>query len=127
MTSRQFLGLVAAVQAALLLAVVLLIILNRWVRQRLRARVHPQRVAVDETFQRWALGQARPAEVLEGLGRLPVPLAIDALVTWSARVANEGWQELSRALEFEEVKADYELVEAVDGLCLITQHDLGLG
>ena len=99
MTSRQFLGLVAAVQAALLLTVVLLIVLNRWVRQRRRTRVHPQRVAVDETFQRWALGQARPAEVLADLGRLPVPLAIDALVTWSARVANEGWQELSRALE----------------------------
>jgi len=30
---------------------------------------------------------------------LPVPLAIDGLVTWSARVASERWRELSRALE----------------------------
>ena len=99
MTSRQFLTIMVAVQAALLVALVILIILNRWIRQRRRIRVHPQRVLVDAVFQRWALGQARPAEVLEGLGRLPVPLAIEALVTWSARVATEGWQELSRALE----------------------------
>ena len=99
MTSRQFLIIVAAAQAALLVALVVLIVLNRWIRLRRRIRVHPQRLAVDAAFQRWALGQAKPAEVLAGLGRLPVPLAIDALVTWSARVANEGWQELSRALE----------------------------
>src|SRR5205814_7160450 len=33
------------------------------------------------------------------------PLAIDALVTWSARVAGERWQELSQALEHQDRKS----------------------
>ena len=99
MTSRQFLIVVAAVQGVLLIALIILIILNRWVRLRRRAKVHPRRVALDAVMQRWTLNQAGAADVLRGLARLPVPLAIDALVTWSARVAGERWQELSHALE----------------------------
>jgi len=98
-TSRQFLIVVAAVQGVLLIALIILIILNRWVRLRRRAKVHPRRVALDAVMQRWTLNQAGAADVLRGLARLPVPLAIDALVTWSARVAGERWQELSHALE----------------------------
>jgi len=97
-TAREFLLVVAAAQGALLVALVILIILNRWVRQRRGAKVNPRRVELDGVMQRWALGQAGSDEVLRGLARLPVPLAIDALVTWSARVASERWQELSRAL-----------------------------
>ena len=99
MTSRQFLIVVAAVQGVLLIALIILIVLNRWVRLRRRAKVHPRRVALDAVMQRWTLNQAGAADVLRGLARLPVPLAIDALVTWSARVAGERWQELSHALE----------------------------
>ena len=99
MTSRQFLLVVGAAQGVLLVALIVLIILNRWVRLHRRARVHPRRLELDAVMQRWALGQARPADVLRALARLPVPLAIDGLVTWSARVAGERWTELSQALE----------------------------
>src|SRR5213082_2552208 len=98
-TSRQFLIVVAAVQGVLLIALIILIILNRWVRLRRRAKVHPRRVALNAVMQRWTLGQAGAVDVLRALAHLPVPLAIDALVTWSARVAGERWQELSQALE----------------------------
>src|SRR2546428_12450599 len=50
-------------------------------------------------MRRWTLSQAGADDVLRGLSRLPVSLAIDALVNWSARVAGERWQELSHALE----------------------------
>ena len=99
MTSRQFLVIVAAVQGVLLIALVILIILNRWIRLRRGAKLHPRRVALDGVMQRWTLGQAGAADVLRALAQLPVPLAIDALVTWSARVAGERWQALSQALE----------------------------
>jgi len=98
-TSRQFLIIVAAVQGVLLIALVILIILNRWIRLRRGAKLHPRRVALDGVMQRWTLGQAGAADVLRALAQLPVPLAIDALVTWSARVAGERWQALSQALE----------------------------
>lgn len=99
MTSRQFLIVVAAAQGTLLIALITLIVLNRWFRLRRGRKVQPRRIALDTAFQRWTLGQAQPKEVLAALGRLPVSLAIDALVTWSARVASERWQELSLGLE----------------------------
>ena len=99
MTSRQFLLIVAITQGALLVALVILIILNRWVRVRRRAQIHPRRTELDGLMQRWSLGQAPSVEVLRALARLPVPVAIDALVTWSARIGGERWQELSRGLE----------------------------
>ncbi len=99
MTSRDFLLVVAAVQGVLFVALVILVVLNRWIRLHRRARVHPRRLELDAVVRRWTLGQARPDDVLRALARLPVPLAIDALVTWSARVAGERWQELSGALE----------------------------
>ena len=99
MTSRQFLLIVAIAQGMLFVALVILIILNRWIRLRRRAKVNPRQIELDAVMQRWALGQASQDEVLRALARLPVPIAIDALVTWSARVASERWQELSRGLE----------------------------
>src|SRR3989442_3893882 len=98
-TSRQFLLIVAIAQGALLVALVILIILNRWVRVRRRAQIHPRRIELDGLMQRWSLGQAPSIEVLRALARLPAPVAIDALVTWSARIGGERWQELSRGLE----------------------------
>ncbi len=99
MTSREFLLVIAAAQGVLLVALVMLIGLNRWIRLHRRARVHPRRVELDAVVRRWTLRQARSDDVLRALARLPVPLAIDALVTWSARVPGERWQELSGALE----------------------------
>jgi HEAT repeat protein len=98
-TSQRFLVIVAIAQGVLLVALVTLIILNRWVRLRRSAAVNPRRIELDAVMQRWALGQSGPDEVLQGLAALPVPLAIEALVTWSARVAGERWQELARGLE----------------------------
>jgi len=98
-TSRQFLLVVALVQGVLLLALIALIILNRWFRLRRSARIHPRHVAVDDSMRRWAAGNTPLAGVLVGLARLPVPLAIDALVGWSARVPGERWRDLAGALE----------------------------
>jgi hypothetical protein len=98
-TSRQFLVIVAITQGASLLALVTLIVLSRWVRLRRRARVDPRRIELDAVMQRWMLGQADAGAVANALGLLPVPIIIDALATWSARVPGERWRELSRELE----------------------------
>src|SRR5207245_1040885 len=97
-TSLQFLWVVAVAQGILLVALIILIILNRWFRVRGSARLQPRRQALDAVMQRWTMGQAPAAEVVQALARLPVSLAVDALVTWSARVPGERWQDLSRVL-----------------------------
>src|SRR2546429_462793 len=79
----------------------ILIVLNRWFRLRRRARVHPRRLAVEGVMQRWALGQADVRVVLAQLARLPVSLAVEALVSWSARVPGDRWRRLATALEGE--------------------------
>lgn len=99
MTARQFLIVVAIVQGILLGALIVLIILNRWFRLRRSTRLTPRRQAVDASMRRWAAGTTPLAGVLVGLGRLPAPLAIDALVSWSARVPGERWRQLAVALE----------------------------
>lgn len=99
MSARSFLIVVASVQGALLAALIVLIILNRWFRLRRSTRLNPRRDAVDASMRRWAAGTAPLAGVLIGLSRLPVPLAIDALVKWSARVPGERWRQLAIALE----------------------------
>src|SRR2546425_1066207 len=91
--------LVSAAQGVLLVALIVLIILNRWIRLRRSAKLHPRRLELDAVMRRWTLSQAGADDVLRALSRLPVSLAIDALVNWSARVAGERWQELSHALE----------------------------
>src|SRR5881396_2037476 len=99
MSARHFLIVVAIVQGALLAALIVLIILNRWFRLRRSTRLNPRRQAVDASMRRWAAGTTPLAGVLVGLARLPGPLAIDALVSWSARVPGERWRQLAGALE----------------------------
>ena len=99
MKARDFLTVVAIVQGGLLAALVVLIVLNRWFRLRRSTRLNPRREAVDAAMQRWAAGSTTLAGVLVGLSRLPVPLAIDALVKWSARIPGERWRQLAAALE----------------------------
>jgi HEAT repeat protein len=99
MRAREFLIVVAIVQGILLGALIVLIILNRWFRLRRSARLNPRRQAVDASMRRWAAGTTPLAGVLVGLARLPGPLAIDALVSWSARVPGERWRQLALALE----------------------------
>jgi HEAT repeat protein len=99
MSERHFLLVVAIVQGALLGALIVLIVLNRWFRVRRSTRLNPRREAVDASMRRWTAGTAPLTGVLVGLARLPVPLAIDALVKWSARVPGERWRQLALALE----------------------------
>lgn len=99
MNARSFLIVVAIVQGGLFAALIVLIVLNRWFRLRRSTRLNPRREAVDASMRRWAAGTAPLAGVLIGLSRLPVPLAIDALVKWSARVPGERWRQLAIALE----------------------------
>jgi hypothetical protein len=99
MSERHFLFVVAIVQGALLGALIVLIVLNRWFRVRRSTRLNPRREAVDASMRRWTAGTAPLTGVLVGLSRLPVPLAIDALVKWSARVPGERWRQLALALE----------------------------
>ena len=98
MTSRHFLAVVALAQGALLIALIILIILNRWFRLRRKARVHPRVVRLNAAMQRWALGSTDLGTVLVHLARLPIPLAVDALVRWSARVPGDRWRHLAAAL-----------------------------
>ena len=99
MNARAFLTVVAIVQGILLGALIVLMILNRWFRLRRSTRLGPRREAIDASMRRWAAGTTPLAGVLVGLSRLPVPLAIDALVKWSARVPGERWRQLAQALE----------------------------
>ncbi|HLZ46857.1 MAG TPA: HEAT repeat domain-containing protein [Gemmatimonadales bacterium] len=99
MKAHTFLIVVAIVQGFLLGALMALIVLNRWFRLRRSSRLNPRREAVDASMRRWTAGAAPLAGVLVGLSRLPVPLAIDALVKWSARVPGERWRQLAEALE----------------------------
>ena len=99
MNARAFLIVVAIVQGGLLVALIVLIVLNRWFRVRRSTRLNPRREAVDASMRRWTAGTAPLSGVLIGLARLPVPVAIDALVKWSARVPGERWRQLAVALE----------------------------
>lgn len=99
MKAHTFLIVVGIVQGFLLGALIVLIVLNRWFRLRRSSRLNPRREAVDASMRRWAAGTAPLAGVLIGLSRLPVPLAVDALVKWSARVPGERWRQLAQALE----------------------------
>jgi hypothetical protein len=98
-TSRHFLAIVAFGQAVLFIAFIVLIVLNRWFRLRSRARMRPKRSAVDAAMQRLAMGQADVGVVITRLARLPVPLAVDALVTWSPKIPSDHWGRLATALE----------------------------
>ena len=99
MSARAFLMVVAIGQGGLLAALIVLIVLNRWFRVRRSTRLTPRREALDASMRRWAAGTAPVTGVMVHLGRLPVPLAIDALVKWSARVPGERWRQLAVALE----------------------------
>ncbi|MGH7548293.1 MAG: HEAT repeat domain-containing protein [Gemmatimonadales bacterium] len=98
MTSRDFLLVVALAQGVFLMSLVVLIILNRWFRLRRRARLHPRVVKLNQAMQRWVLGTGDLGSALAHLSRLPIPLAVDALVTWSALVPGERWRALATAL-----------------------------
>lgn len=99
MTPRHFLAVAALIEGALLATLIVLILVNRWFRERRRALVHPYGVALDESILRWALGTGDLTAVLDNFAQLPTPLATDALVGWAVRVPGERWEGLAARLE----------------------------
>ncbi|HXQ28183.1 MAG TPA: HEAT repeat domain-containing protein [Gemmatimonadales bacterium] len=99
MTSRHLLAIVALGQAVLFTALIILITLNRWFRLRRSAEQRPHKVALDHAMARWATGQIPVGTVVSGLGQLPTPLIVDELVTWSTKVSEDRWRELTSALQ----------------------------
>ncbi len=95
MTARQLLVMVALVQGAVLVALMLLILLNRWVRARARARLQPRRAVLDAAMKGWALGEVHAELVVRGLEALPTAAAVESLVAWSTRLPGERWQTLA--------------------------------
>ena len=100
MTNRLLI-LVAVLQGFLLGALSLLILLNRWVQARRRARLDPLRLAVGESIRRWVIGAGDAGAVLAALRRLPIPVAIEQLTTWAGRIPGDRWQELAHQLALE--------------------------
>ncbi len=95
MTARQLLVVVALVQGALLVVLMLLILINRWVRGRARARLHPRRLRLDATMRGWALGEVNAELVVRALVALPRAAAVESLVAWAARLSGERWRALA--------------------------------
>ncbi len=99
MTARQLLVVVALIQGVLLVALMLLILVNRWVRGRARARLLPRRAVLDTAMKGWALGEVSAELVVRGLEALPTAAAVDSLVAWATRLPGERWRALAAELE----------------------------
>lgn len=99
MNSRDFLGIVALLQGALLSACIALILLHRAYQTRRAAWLQPRRAAVDAAMRRWAMDGGPPTRALACLARLPPRVAVDTVVGWAARVPGERWAILAAALE----------------------------
>lgn len=97
-TARQLVLVAAVVQGLFVVALLLLIIVNRWVRLRRRAAVRPRREAAEREFRRWAAGDADVETVAGALVLLPAPIAIERLAAWSSRVPVDRWPALAQAL-----------------------------
>lgn len=95
MTARQLLVVVALVQGVLLVALMILILVNRWLRGRARARLQPRRVVLDAAMRGWALGEVNAELVVRALEALPQAAAVESLVAWAARLPGERWHALA--------------------------------
>jgi hypothetical protein len=98
-TARQLLVVVALFQGVLLVALMLLILVNRWERARARAHLLPRRAVVDTAMKEWALGEVDAELVVRGLEALPTAAAVESLVAWSTRLPGERWRALAVELE----------------------------
>lgn len=99
MTARQLLVVIALIQGVVLVGLMLLILVNRWVRGRARARLEPRRVGLDTAMKGWALGEVEAGMVVRGLEALPTAAAVDSLVAWATRLPGERWRALALELE----------------------------
>lgn len=97
-TARHLVLVAAVVQGAFVAALLMLIVLNRWVRVRRRAAILPRREAAEQQFRRWAAGDSDVAAVAKALVPLPASIAIERLAAWSSRVPVDRWPALAQAL-----------------------------
>lgn len=95
MTAQHLLIVVALVQGVFLVVLMLMILINRWVREASRARLVPRRAVLDAAMRGWAMGEADARFVVRALEDLPQTAAIESLVAWAARVSGERWRTLA--------------------------------
>jgi hypothetical protein len=98
-TSRQLLVIVAMLQGTMLVALMVLILTNRWIQRRRRAALLPRRAVLDAAMRGWALGEVGPELVGRALEALPTDAAVEALVGWASRLPGERWPVLAAELE----------------------------
>lgn len=98
MTSLDFLIIVAGVQAAFLVALVVLIVLTRWYWIRRRARVAGPRRGLESAVQAWVGGWAPVTAVLAQLRRLPRGMALDSLLHYTTRLPPDAARRLAAAV-----------------------------
>ena len=98
MTSLDFLIIAAGVQAAFLVALVVMIALTRlfWVRRR--ARTAGPKADVDQAWRAFMGGDAPSAGILRHLRRLPRHVALDTLIHYAGRTSPEIWRRLTTAV-----------------------------
>lgn len=99
MNARHLVLVAAVFQGALVVALLVLILVNRWYRLRRRAAVHPRREATELAFRRWAAGDSAVEEVAAALVALPAAVAVERLAAWSSRVPLDRWPALAQSLD----------------------------
>ncbi|HJQ64803.1 MAG TPA: HEAT repeat domain-containing protein [Gemmatimonadales bacterium] len=95
MTAQNLLIVVALIQGVLLVGLMLLILINRWVREWARTRLLPRRAVLDAAMRGWAMGETDARFVIRALEDLPQTAAVESLVAWAARVSGERWRTLA--------------------------------
>lgn len=98
MNARQLVVFAAVIQGVLVVALLALILVNRWYRLRRRAVVLPRREATEQAFLRWAASDSGVHDVATALAALPAPVAVERLAAWSVRVPQDRWPVLADAL-----------------------------
>lgn len=101
MSGRHALLVVALWQAAFFLALIALILANRWYGAARHSRLRPRRLSLDEAMKGWGLDQTPLEVVVARLAALPASGAVEALVGWSARMPGERWHALAAAVQRE--------------------------
>jgi len=96
--ARHLVVLAAVIQGAFVVALLALIVVNRWFRLRRRAAVLPRREATEQAFRRWAAGDGGVNDVARALISLPAPIAVERLAAWNSLVPLDRWPALAQAL-----------------------------
>jgi HEAT repeat protein len=97
-TALDLLLVIAAVQAALFVGLLVVIILTRWVRTHRRERLVAPQGEFEHAMQSWMLGNVGADWVLARLARLPPPIALDLVAHYAARIPPDQWRKLAQPL-----------------------------